>query len=166
VQKILPALVLGIIVYGCMFSANYPALEPVFNVWDARTTLEPKEPLGLLDGVHNGFVAFGNTVASYGNFIATQVGSFFRLAGEDHGFGVIRWLGYIAVSLLIKFVFAVLGLFLHFAFYVALVFKLFFVAATPLYHIGFLAATGVTWLLLAAVANAAEEAEREAGAQE
>jgi hypothetical protein len=157
---------MGIIVYGCVFSAKYPALEPTFNVWDASTTLEPTESLGLLDGVHNGFAALGNAVASYGNYLAAQFGSFLRLAGEDHGFGVVRWLAYVAVSLVIKFVFVVLVFMLHIAFYVALLFKLFFVAASPLYHLGFLAAAGFTWLLLAAVARAAEEAEAQAGAQE
>lgn len=165
-HKILPALVLGIIIYGCVFSARYPALEPTFSLLDASTALEPKESLGLLDGVHNGFAALGNTVASFGNYLAAQVSSFLRLAGEDHGFGVVRWLGYVAVSLVIRFVFAMIGFLLHLAFYVALLFKLFFVAASPLYHLGFLAAAGFTWLLLAAVARAAEEAEVQAGAQE
>lgn len=165
-HKIFPALVLGIIIYGCVFSAKYPALEPTFNLLDASTTLEPTESLGLLDGVHNGFAALGNTVASFGNFIAAEAGAFLRLAGEDHGFGIVRWLGYVAVSLVLKIIFAMLGFMLHIAFYVALLFKLFFVAASPLYHLGFLVAAGFTWLLLAAVARAAEEAEAEAGAQE
>lgn len=165
-HNVLPVLLLGIIIYGCVFSAKYPALEPVFNVWDASTTLEPKESLGLLDGIHNGFATLGNTVASFGNYLAAQVGSFLRLAGEDHGFGVVRWLGYVAVTLVIRFVFAMIGFLLHLVFYVALLFKLFFVAASPLYHVGFLAAAGFTWLLLAAVAKAAEEAEAQAGAQE
>lgn len=156
-HKVLPALVLGIVVYGCVFSARYPALEPVFNVWDASTPLEPVESLGFLDGVHNGFAALGNAVASYGNYLASQVASFFELAGADNGFGLLKWLGYVAVSLVIKFIFAVLVFMLHIAFYVALLFKLFFVAASPLYHIGLLAAAGFTWLLLAAVGNAAED---------
>lgn len=150
-------LVLGIVVYGCVFSAKYPALEPVFNLWDAQTTLEPTDSLGLLDGVHNGFAALGNTVASFGNFLASQVALFFRVAGADNGFGMLGWLAYVAVALVIRFFMAVLGLMLHLVFYVTLVFKLFFVAATPLYHIGFLTAAGFTWLLLAAVGNAAEE---------
>ncbi len=167
-EKILPALVLGIIIYGCVFSAKYPALEPTFNLWDARTTLEPTDSLGLWDGVHNGFAALGNTVASYGSYLASLVSLFFNHAQEEHGFGVIGWLASVGISLVIEFFSAVLGLLLHFAFYVALLFKLFFVAASPLYHIGFLAAAGFTWLLLAAVAKAAEdaEAEAEAGAQE
>ncbi len=156
-QKIITLLVLGCIIYGCIFSAKYPTLETTFRVLDARTILEPKLSLGLLDGLHNGFVALGNTVASYGNFLASSVSSFFRLAGEDHGFGGIRWLGFIAVAILTRIVMAVLLVFLHFAFYVALLFQLFFVATTPLYHLGFLVATGVTWLLIAILSNSADE---------
>ena len=165
-HKVLPALALGIIIYGCVFSAKYPALDPIFNVWDASTTLEPKDSLGLLDGIHNGFAALGNAVASFGNYLAAQVNSFLRLAGEDHGFGVVRWLGYVAVTLVIRFVFAMIGFLLHLVFYVALLFKLFFVAASPLYHLGFLAAAGFTWLLLTAVARAADAGEAAASAQE
>lgn len=165
-QKVLSFIMLGVIVYGCVFSAKYPALEASFNLWDARTTLEPTDSLGLWDGVHNGFVALGNTVASYGSYLASLVGLFFKHAQEEHGFGVIGWIVSMAISLVIEFFSALLGLLLHFAFYVALLFKLFFVAASPLYHVGFLAAAGFTWLLLAAVAKAAEEAEAQAGAQE
>ncbi len=87
--------------------------------------------MGRFDGVHKGFAALGNAVASFGNRVASLIGFFFHVAGEDHGFGVNRWLGYVAVSFVIKFVLAVLGFLLHIAFYVALLFKLFFLAATP-----------------------------------
>lgn len=163
-QQTLTALVLGIVVYGCVFSPKYPALEPVFSILDAGTTLEPTESLGLLDGVHNGFAALGSTVASYLRYVWNEaiLDTFRRLFVEETGFGIFRWLALALMALVVEFVFAALVLLLHFAFYVALMFKLFFVAATPLYHLGFLAATGFTWLLLAAVANMAEEGEGEA----
>ena len=158
-QKILPALVLGIIIYGCVFSARYPALEPTFSLIAAQTQLEPKEFLGLLDGIHNGFAVLGNTVASYLNYLwnETLLDTYRRLFVEETGFGFIRWLVLALIAFVVEFVFALLAFLLHFAFYVALLFKLFFVAASPFYHLGFLAAAGFTWLLLAAVGNAAEE---------
>jgi hypothetical protein len=167
-HKILAAMVLGIIIYGCLFSAKYPALEPTFSLVAAQTQLEPKESLGLLDGIHNGFAALGNTVASYLNYLwnETLLDTYRRLFVEETGFGFIRWLVLALIAFVVEFVFALLAFLLHLAFYVALLFKLFFVAASPFYHLGFLAAAGFTWLLLAAVARAAEEAEAESGAQE
>jgi hypothetical protein len=121
----------------------------------AGTDFNAKEHLGLLDGLHNGFAMPGAVVANYFLYIkvaaAGQWNTFDAYSGSTAGAVFLALL-----CLFLVLVGMVIGFFLHLLFYFALFIKLFFVATTPLYHLGLLLGFGVTWALFAASASAQE----------
>lgn len=162
-EKIGSVILLGILLYGCAFNARMTGFEAGFQLAGARTSFEQTDSLGLATGVHNGTAAFGNAVCSYGRFLLALVtDSAHSIHANSESLSMASMLGRVLYAILMFFIFALIGALLHMLFYFGLLFKLFFVAASPMYHLGMLFTVCVTWLVLTATSASAARTD-EAG---
>lgn len=164
-EKIGSVILLGILLYGCAFNARMTGFEAGFQLAGAQSSFEQTDSLGLATGLHNGTAAFGNAVCSYGRFLLALVtDSAHSIHANSETLGIVGMLGRVLYAILMFFIFALIGALLHMLFYSGLLFKLFFVAASPMYHLGLLLTVCVTWLVLAMTSVATPPGDDTGGA--
>lgn len=152
---------LGIIIYGAVFPPQFQSKEPGhWQVYHTSFHYDRNESLGLLDGVHNGFSVLGTMTRSYCGYVWSEIIS---EAVEDISrahFRLVVLPFVILIALIIGIVWAIVIFFVHFVVGVFLALELLFVATTPLYHLGFLIALGVTLIICSAAGDEQERDEQ------
>jgi hypothetical protein len=152
---------LGIVIYGAVFPPQFQSSEPGYRtLYHTSFHYERRDSLGFLDGIHNGFSVLGIVTRSYCSYVWNEIiaENVEDISGAHLPLTALPFV--ILITLIIGIVWAVIVFCIHLIVGILLALELLFVATTPLYHLGFLIALGVTLIICSAAGDEQERDEQ------